>query len=212
MRREWVIYSVVGIVLVAVIILAFSFSDSGTKSNTNQPMCKMDLSVAPKLRGLRLGMSAEELKARYPHLKIQSTYSREGWSFAEVFDGDQASKDFDFEGLWGIRLEFFDGKLSYIQFNYIGQPGYARRPDELLNKVVEQLGLDARWCDGSRTPTCLIKCDGFEVSISTPETSISEKGISTSSPMVSFRDVIAGQQVEARRRAREAEERKKFKP
>jgi len=212
MRREWIIYSIVGVALVAAIILAASFLDSDTKSNATQQTCKMDLSVAPTLRGLRLGMSAEELKARYPHLEIQSTYSGEGWSFAEVFDGDQASKEFDFEGLWGLRLEFFDGKLSYIQFNYISQPGYARRPDELLDKVVEQLGLDARWCDGSRTPTCLIKCDGFEVSITTPETSISEKGISMSSPMVSFRDVIAGQQVEARRRAREAEERKKFKP
>lgn len=181
-------------------------------STTTSQTCPLDLSHAPTLRGLRLGMTAEELKARYPHIEIKTNHNVEGRSFADVYYGSRESNEFDFEGLTTIRLGLMDGRLSNIEFIYINESGYAQKPHELLDKVVGQLGLDVRWCGGSRTPICIIKCDGFEVSISTPETYISTGGVSISQPVVKFRNLLAEQKADAQRRSKETEEREKFRP
>lgn len=174
--------------------------------------CSLDLSRAPTLRGLRLGMSVEELKARSPHLEVKTSSNGEGLSFADVYYGSQASDEFDFDGLHALHFGLVDGRLSNIEFSYLNQPAYAQRPHEFIDKVAGQLGLDARWCEASTARTCVISCEGFEVSITTPETYISGAGISTSTPKVSFRDVTAEQEAEVRRRSIEEEERQQFRP
>jgi hypothetical protein len=71
MRREWIIYAMVGVALLAVTMIFGFFSDSSTPPDANPQRCKLDSSVAPTLRGLRLGMSAEEIKAKHSDLEIK---------------------------------------------------------------------------------------------------------------------------------------------
>lgn len=174
--------------------------------------CGLDLSHAPMLRGLRLGMSVEQLKRQHPLLEVKTNAYGEGWSYTEIYDGSPASKNFNFEGIWVINLGFVDGQLSNIDLNYIDELAYAQKPYEFPDQVARKIGLDSKWCEDSQTRVCVIKCEGFEVSISAPEFYTSGSNLSMSSPKVSFRDLVAGQKLEARRRAREEEERQRFRP
>jgi hypothetical protein len=186
-----------------------------TQSDTTSQKCGLDLSRAPTLRGLRLGMSAEELKARYPHLEIKTSGDgKEGRLSADVRDGDQASKELDYDGLQRISLGFLDGQLSNIEFTYSGQSIRTLEADEFVNRVAGQLGLDTKGCQNSiaRIHECRISCEGFEVVISPSETYISSSRLDTLPATVTLRDLVAGQKDEARQRAREAEEKGKFRP
>ena len=209
MRKEWIVYAIAGGALVAVIMVAFSFSDSGAKPDAKLTKCRMDLSVAPALRGLRLGMSAEELKSKHPDLEIKTRADSEGFSSAFI---DQGTKGFDSEGLAWVTLGFVDGRLSDIDFNYINDLAYQKNPRVLIDKVTQQLGMDSRWCDGARANNCVIKCDGFEVTINAPETYITGANLSVTAPSVSFRDLVAKQKLQARREARDEKTRQDFKP
>lgn len=211
MRREWLIYAVAGVALVAVVMIVFSFSGSSTKPKpvADLTKCRMDLSVAPALRGLRLGMSAEEFKAKYPDVEIKTRVDSEGFSSAFI---DQGTKDFDSEGLSWVTLGFVDGQLSDIDFHYLNDIAYLKNPHVLIDKVTRQLGMDSRWCGGARASNCVIKCDGFEVTINTPEAEITTANISISEPSVSFHDLVAQQKLQARREARDEKARQGFRP
>jgi hypothetical protein len=154
-------------------------------------------------------MSAGELKAKYPDLEIKTRVDGEGFSSAFV---DVGTKGFDSEGLNWSTLGFVDGLLSEIDFHYINDLAYQQNPHVLIDKVTQQLGLDSRWCDGARASNCVIKCDGFEVTINAPETSITGTKLSMSAPSVSFRDLVAHQKLQARRDARDEKAREGFRP
>lgn len=194
-------------------ILAFLtlLSTCGQPNSTPQK-CSLDLSHAPTLRGLRLGMHADQLKAQYLHLQVKS--ETDGESFAEVKNASEASKEFDFEGLDAIHLSFVDGQLSYIEFKYSNQSTTALKATEFVDRVAEQLGLNTKWCQNSfaRLYECRISCEGFEVQIDPPETYISGSGLDTLPATVEFRDLVAAQKVAVRRQAKEEEEKRKFKP
>jgi hypothetical protein len=211
MRKEWVIYSMVGVALLTVMMI-FSFlshSSNSTRPDVNPKMCRMDLSVAPTLRGLRLGMSAEEFKVKYPDVEIKTRVDSEGFSSAFI---DQGTKGFDSEGLSWVSLGFVDEHLSDIDFHYFNDLAYLQNPHVLIDKVTRQLGMDSRWCGGARASNCVIKCDGFEVTINTPEADITTANISISEPSVSVRDLVAQQKLQARREARDEKARQSFRP
>jgi hypothetical protein len=161
------------------------------------------------LRGLRLGTSVDELKAQHPHLELKPA-NEQGESSADVLQGSEASNELDFDGLWEIRLRFLDGRLSNVDYLYLATDPL--RPHEFINIVTEKIGLDARWCQYPTRNQCVISCDGFEVSIKPQVRDISGGGINTDSAMVTFNDHIAKQKLEARRRAKEEEEKQSFRP
>lgn len=209
MRKERIVYALVGAALVAVMVIAISFSDSGTNPDAKLAKCRMDLSVAPALRGLRLGMSAEELKAKYPDVEIKTRVDSEGFSSAFI---DQGTKGFDSEGLAWVNLGFVDGRLSDIDINYINDLAYQKNPHVLIDNVTQQIGMDSRWCDGARASSCVITCDGFEVTINAPETYITGANLSMTPPSVKFSDLVAQQKLQLRREARDEKARQSFRP
>ena len=209
MRREWITYAIAGVALVAAIIIFPSFLNFNKQPEANPGRCRMDLSIAPALRGLRLGMSTEELKAKHPDLKIETRTDSEGLSSAFI---DQGTKGFDSEGIAWVSLGFVDGQLSDIDVHYINDPAYQQHPHVLIDKVTRQVGMDSRWCDRASASICVIKCDRFEVTIKAPKTFITGTKLSITEPSISFRALIAQQKLQARREVRDEKARKSFKP
>jgi hypothetical protein len=122
-----------------------------------------DLRNASELRGFRLGMSFEEVKARVPPVKfghadqIGLTKTSISPSYDRHFD--QAS----FADVRTISLDFLDGKLTTL---WIGYENTFKWPtvEEFTEGFSKSMNLPAAWAPKRNGEQIL--CDGFTVFVS----------------------------------------------
>lgn len=129
--------------------------------------CKIKLSQAPTLRGVRLGMTVSEVFALFPGveknevLRHRMAEPRFGVTTANIIPGNYESKE-KYAGVRSIDFGFLDGQLNFFTFIYNG-PVW-KDDDQLAAKVAESLDLPGveSWTHKTQFGKA-IACEGFEV-------------------------------------------------
>jgi hypothetical protein len=153
------------ILIRAVLILAFTLSCAlAARAQEVSGRCALklgQLGEAQELRGFRLGMTVEQVKARLPTLELGPTdaFGLSKTSFSPDFDAkmDKAA----FQGVRTISLEFLDGRLTSLWIGYNGTFKW-KSLEEFVPEMSRTLGLPANWPPRSRGGQQLT-CSDFEV-------------------------------------------------
>ena len=141
----------------------------------------------PELRGLRLGMSIEEVKAIKPSLRTVGGANEVGEHRASIYSAER--------GVSRIGLEFLDGRLTYIEVAYDNTVKW-KDEQQFLSRVAENFGLPTPWHG-------LIECQGLNLDADY------NYGIS---PEIHLYDPSARHTVRRRRADIEEKKRREFKP
>jgi hypothetical protein len=192
--------------LVAVTFVTIS-SVSQATNNTSQTKCTLTESSAPTVRGLRLGMSAQELLALFPNITrkkemkdaIEQAKSATGseavyLGFDPATDGDARQ----FAGVDSVSAGFYKARVVDLNLQYAGATW--KNIDEWIARVSETFKLPGAqdWVVGpNEAPNKVLTCEGVMI----------EAAIQGGSS--SFRIRNSAYQRELDERAKAAEERKR---
>ena len=174
--------------LLVALVLGSACSAAGQTPN-GEPQaaseCKLKLSQAPVIRGISLGMNANQVLALFPGSEKNETLIRRlseprfGLITADVVPSYYGSKE-KFEGVRSVTFGFLDGELNFFALMYSGPVWES--DDQFAAKVAESLDLPAgkkfwRVSVGGKT----LACDGFEVLARMPT--------ENSGPMIEIRNL-----------------------
>lgn len=143
----------------------------GQKANTEQESnprpCNLKVSNSPSVRGLRLGMTTDQLLALFPGSRVDPKIQN-----ALVPDYGLATATFHlysdsnplFSNVSLISVKLFDGSLSAIRILYKGPPW--KSVDDMVAKVAASLNLPSveNWASTGQYSKSL-KCDGFYIRV-----------------------------------------------
>ncbi len=181
--------------------------------------CSLTPAQAPAIRGIKLGMSTEEIVSLFPgssqrpEIKkaLESSEGYPNYGVArlgfQLLTYPTVAKD-RFAGIDAVWVTLFDGRVAELRVNYAGldsRPRGAVWPnvDDFIAKLSEAYALPAArdWRQGAQNYKVL-ECDGLDIEATTPNGSASVSLRSTKSFDTS------------RERAAEVEEkiRKEFRP
>jgi hypothetical protein len=185
----------------------------------NPSKCSLTPAQAPTIRGIKLGMSTEEILSLFPESNQRPDIKAElvqadgypNYGVARFYfrlsDYPSVAKD-RFAGIDGISVTLFDGRVAELGVHYAGPNSRPRGPfwlnvDDFIAKLSKAYALpDARdWPLGSQTDKWL-KCNGLDI-----EANVSQNGGSIILRSTAFMDI-------RRERAATDEEnlRREFKP
>jgi len=179
-----------------------------------KPTCKLTLAQAPVIRGLRLGMTSDELFGIFPanereevdraqllkRAELPPNYGHTSFRFTL---SNYATKD-RFTGIGSLAFELFDKKVVSINADYWGAPQFDR-PGQLMEIITKQFGLPEtkdwpRYNEHSSNPS--LSCEGFTFQVHGYSESFS----------ISLTDPTYKKIVEERKQADRAKKREGFKP
>jgi hypothetical protein len=169
--------------------------------------CKLKLAEAPAIRGIRLGMTIDQLLAVFPDSEknesIRDQLSRS--MFGRATASINPSSSSTFLGVKYLTLTFFDGELYSFNLHYDGPVWNTGR--QFATKVAEALKLPGIefWRDLGSSDVYLM-CDGFEV------TTRMTGGPGSSSISVRNREKDASKAYREREEAVKDKARNAFKP
>jgi hypothetical protein len=180
------------------------------------PKCNLTLAQAPVIRGIRLGMSTDELLALFPRSKDQSDIIRE-LSRAEVnygvvnlsFPRDTypENKEMFSNNITYYRITLFDGRVASFSADYIFSSQNNRNPEwtyrTWILKLSETYNLPKPedWFR-SGTNYASIDCQDVRLSINA----------SSDSASISITGLHINEQIKQRREAASEKLRSEFKP
>ena len=188
-----------------------SFSPTSSSSTANAG-CSLTLGQSPEIRGIRLGMTAEQLLTLFPEdanrlgitEAIKRSKAADQYGVGR-FDLRADSKTVNprLTGISYITAEMIDERVTSFHISYTG-PEW-KTPDQFVAKLSEAFGLpnDASWDRGDESRESL-KCNGFVVD------GYAFKG--SGENWVRVQDTSVPRLVEARREAAKEKERQAFKP
>lgn len=173
-----------------------------------QEPCNIGLNISPDIRGLQLGMSLADVKAKFPN-SIGFIGKDKPDEVGQIDDIELSGIDIfgrdEFKGIVGFVMTFTDGKLSGLGVIYSRDTQW-RDIDEFTPQVSKALAMPFRW----REPTNadpksarVMDCKGFRV--------VARIGAGQPS-FVGLVDTTAEQLVKDRRAAIEEKKRRAFKP
>jgi hypothetical protein len=195
------------------------------------PRCTLDLAHSPELRGFRLGMTVEQVLARVPKLRAQltETYTamnnKDGWDYTEINSDDLPPDDREYFNQG--RIDFVDGRLSYIE---IGYTQVSNNLKDFTYMIAKNFDLPHVWRTSQsmsglkavvgtrkerREPleSATLYCNGFRVSTMIEfEFLGGSRELPYWSPHVQIEDTVAAQLLVKRRKENDERERDKFKP
>src|SRR5256885_9406418 len=134
-----------------------------TIASAQQSNCsaKIDqLPDAPELRGFRLGMTYDQVKARVPPIQFGRP---DQFGVAKTSINPSFGPQFDkasFADVRTISLDFLDGKLVTLWIGYESTFKW-QKLDEFVNGMSKSLNLPAAWPPKSGAQK--LRCDGFSV-------------------------------------------------
>jgi len=175
--------------------------------------CALRLADAPAVRGLRLGMSADQLLALFPgsrenpDIKSKLEWARRaphyGLANLGFTRGDYPTAAL-FTNVTQFNIQLFDERVTDIGIYYGGPPWGS--VDEMVARVSEALALPGveEW-DASGPSTKALRCEGFEVTVTA-------YGDGTCCSSLRLRVPAVDQRVRERRVAEEEKARREFKP
>jgi hypothetical protein len=142
-----------------------------------KPACKLTLAQAPVIRGLRLGMTSDELFAIFPgnereefdraqQLRSAELPPNYGYTYLDLYTSKYPIKD-QFMGIGSFRFELFDKKVVNIITNYTNTPQFDSTR-QLMEIITRQFGLpeykdgpDSEYWNGT-----WLSCEGFTFRVS----------------------------------------------
>ena len=130
-----------------------------TKASAQQgAACNLSVGQSPRLRGLRLGMTAEQLGKLYPRLPALKAdeFGQARANFSSLKDVDEAA----FEGVESIQLNFVDERLVEFGVYYRAVPFDSL--SQFTAKLRESLKLPEAW-EGEGENTRTLACEGFRM-------------------------------------------------
>ncbi len=164
-------------ILVSAAVLLMAISTYGQTERSPQP-CTLKIAQAPAVRGVKLGMTIEELFPLFPGMSDNGSIkytlaSDEGYpNFGEAYLGFTPSNwpgKERFAGINSYHLRLFDHRIVGVSVTYDQFPAGARwrNTDDLIQKFSESLHLPGpqNWPSETANPRRTLKCDGFEVAI-----------------------------------------------
>jgi hypothetical protein len=142
-----------------------------------KPACKMTLAQAPVIRGLRLGMTSDELFAIFPaneheefdraqQLRSAELPPKYGHTFFDLYTSKYPTKD-QFTGIGNIRFDLFDKKVVSIIANYTNTPQFDSA-GQLMEIITRHFGLP-EYKGGPRSEYwngTSLSCEGFRFQVS----------------------------------------------
>lgn len=198
--------------LSAVALVMLSSSSLASNPSPVQTRCNLTEATAPKVRGLRLGMSIQQFLALFPAItkkkdfrdsieKAKSTTSDEvvTLGFDPVVEGDAQS----FAGIESVSATVYKGRVMDFSAQYGGATW--RSVDEWVAKLSESFNLPRvqEWMWGpNEAPNKILNCDGIQI----------EAAIQGGSASIRIRNTNYLRESEERARAAEDKKRKDVKP
>ena len=198
--------------LSAVALVMLSSSSLAFNPYPVQTRCNLTEATAPKVRGLRLGMSIQQFLALFPAItkkkdlrdSIERAKSATGdevvtLGFDPVVDGDANS----FAGIESVAAAVYKGRVMDFSAQYGGATW--RSVDEWVAKLSESFNLPRAqdWMSGpNESPNKILNCDGIQI----------EAAIQGGSASIRVRNAGYLRESEERARATEDKKRKDFKP
>jgi hypothetical protein len=159
--------------LVLFALASMMIADTQVTSRTlAQSRCSLTEATAPGVRGIKLGMSAEQVIAMFPgstHRKemkdaLDAAKAQSSTEPAYVtFEPSDGVKD-QFAGVASVSVGFRKGRVIDVSIQYLG-PEW-KNVDEWVAKLSETLGLPAasNWQTGpSENPNKILRCTGVEI-------------------------------------------------
>ncbi|MBA3766652.1 MAG: hypothetical protein H0W99_06625 [Acidobacteria bacterium] len=124
--------------------------------------CALSLGQSPELRGLRLGMTVEQVKARF---KIIETEEADAFGVAKL-QLDPGHEGVKSEAVRDIAIELINERIVSIRlvYNPLDSPTNYREFTERLSK---SLGLPQAWksqANGQTVTGMMLQCAGFKIS------------------------------------------------
>ncbi len=202
MKKVLLIALVLGLVSTAV---AQTSNTGGSGTNA----CKLKLSQAPAIRGIRLGMSVEQVLAQIPgseadsNLLARLAQDHFGQKYVNVMPGGYVTSKEKFAGTSGLNLTFLDGRLLSFGVHYEGPEWNSR--EQFAERVAELLSLPGVGFWKARNQVFALACDGFEISVQT-------SGPKHSSILMTDTTVDIGKILREREEVPKEKTRRAFKP
>jgi len=166
--------------LLPLIFVAVAVSAQTAGQPLSQSVCTLTVAESPTIRGLKLGMSTEQLLSLFPE-SGQSPAIRNSIDNAQGYprfgvaglsfkpSGYPASVQDRFTDVDSIDVELFDGQVAKFRVTYIGTQSRPRGPswpnvDTFIAKLSEAFALPdtSVWFMSSADQRTL-KCSGFEI-------------------------------------------------
>ena len=166
-------------ILLSAFLLLAAISTYGQTDGPPPEPCRLKLSQAPAVRGVKLGMTVDELLPLFPGITDTSGINRmlsaaEGYPHfgdASFSIGPSSWANTDrFAGISSYFVHTFDRRIIALGVQYEGFPTGARwkDPDDLIQRFSDSLHLPGPkdWAGGPTNPNRTLKCDGFEIQVS----------------------------------------------
>ena len=188
---------------------------------SNQSPCGLTINQSPTVRGIKLGMTAEQVFALFPE-SAERPENKNAMSAAEsspnygvarlYFQLSQypSSARGKFAGIDSISTTLFDGRVTEVRVDYAGPNSYPSRGpawpsvDDFIAKLSEAFALPGAkdWLQSVSQFSRTLKCGGFEIQASNLNRSGS----------ISLRNNSYQETVNQRAAADEERRRREFKP
>ena len=176
----------------------------------SQPQCGLTEATSPAIRGVRLGMSTEQLLGLFPARRrdLPDTIDRiksagSGESVRLSFDTVADARGDNFAGVSSVSAGLANNRVTEFTISYAGATW--RNIDEWIGKLAESLKLPAarHWVVGpSETPNKVLRCNGIEI----------EAMIQGGGGSITVRNAEYAKGGEERRNPLEERKRREFKP
>jgi hypothetical protein len=163
-------------IVIAIFALAL-ITHSAYAQQPSQPQpqseCGLTAATSPGVRGIRLGMSTEQLLALFPgstkRRDFKETLERAKAAGSEEtarlsFDATADGGGDAFSGVDSVSVVVYKGRVTEFTVSYAG-PTW-RNVDEWIGKLSESLKLPGvrKWAAGpSENPNKILKCNGVEI-------------------------------------------------
>ena len=172
--------------------------------------CTLTRDQAPEIRGIRLGMSTDQLQSVFPeehnrriiNESVIASQRADSYGMARIeLRPVKAIPNPKLEGVNYISVWFIDQRVTSFHIEYIGTEW--KTVDQFVAKLTDGLRLpNASWEPGSFSS--VLNCDGFKVEAMTYH--------GTTQSIVRVLDTSAPQVVEDRRETAREKARQAFKP
>ena len=167
------------LIAVTLVLSAAAFGQTPAPQAAPQP-CTLRIDRAPVVRGVKLGMSVDDLLALFPGsaekvgiqetLKKSKEYPNFGVFGLSLMPREYPTKD-RFEGIRTLEVQFVDGAITDFRVNYYFPPQGPSWPrlDDFITKVAAAYRLPPAtdWTrEQYQVAEKSLKCDGFRVDAS----------------------------------------------
>jgi hypothetical protein len=140
-------------------VILFSLCFAAAAHAQQSQVCTLNVEQAPELRGFRLGMTADQIKARVPGIQIKQQEFGASYAFLSSVDFHNLDA-VAYKGINDIGFQFLDDRLVRFTVNYQSVPW--KTAGQFAAKVSESLKLPDVWRDGDNFGKVLT-CAGFDV-------------------------------------------------